>query len=150
MEKNVCGKQYLYKKHEVNISGTLAKAMNFYARHKLSYTKLFYDHCDGWYTAEYLERNPFSPFETFYDAKGLQIYPDISIDETAFNNFVWETRKIVPSKMIEALFYSGSKNESAYECGFITDMINNGLKDSVLINPRPFLVREENCRKNIS
>lgn len=115
----------------------------------LEWKKLFYDHCDGWYTAEYLERNPFSHFETFYDAKGLQIYPDISIDETAFNNFAWETRKIVPSKMIEALFYSGSKNESAYECGFITDMINNGLKDSVLINPRPFLVREENCRKYI-
>ena len=111
--------------------------------------KLFHDHCDGWYTAEYLERNLCSPFETFYDAKGLQLYPDISIDETAFNNFAWETRKIVPSKMIEALFYSGSKNESAYECGFITDMINNGLKDSVLINPRPFLVREENCRKYI-
>ena len=51
--------------------------------------------------------------------------------------------------MIEAQFYSGSKNESAYECGFITDMINNGLKDSVLINPSPFLVREANCRKYI-
>ena len=90
----------------------------------LEWKKLFHDHCDGWYTAEYLERNPFSPFETFYDAKGLQLYPDISIDETAFNNFAWETRKnqnltFDNERMVSAAPFPGDRGRGFYLCSGI-------------------------------
>ncbi len=134
--------EYPYSKEIVKVPGTLEKALKFYDKYKLSHRRLFYDYCDG---RELEDDKAFNPWITFNEKRGYKVKKGISVEETAFKEFAWQTIRIKPSDYIKALFYDGDNNESAFECGFLLKEIQASNERVLFANPSPFLIEKDNC-----
>ncbi len=130
--------EYSYTKKEVKTPSSLKEAMVFFSRHKISYDKLFEDYCDS----RGITEKAFNLWADYKYSKGIPVSLGVAIDETAFERYVWKLRKLSPSLVISALFYGGSKNESAFECGFLLEESKRVNKNLVVINPSPYMIEE--------
>ncbi len=138
-KKVFTNKVFDYKTQKVKITGNIKKTIDFFKKLRIAYERLFHMFCE---INEYVDDRKSMFSDIWYSRKrgsGIPVINGVLIDETAYEMYVWKLRDIPANVIIEALFFGN--NDSAFECGFLKEEINNYNSCSIAIfNPSPFLI----------
>lgn len=131
--------RFPYLRKEEAISGKLKTVMNQFSKWRYDRTLLFHSYCDLIGVTE----KSFTLWKDIKFGKGVPVVGGVAVDETLLEKYVWTIRKVPADQLISLLFYSGDKNLSAYESGFLVPIaLAKDPKKTYILNPSSYIVQD--------
>lgn len=131
--------RFPYLRKEEAVSGKLKNVMNQFSKWRYDHTLLFHSYCDLIGVTE----KSFTLWKDVKFGKGIPVIGGVAVDETLLEKYVWTIRKVPADQLISLLFYSGDKNLSAYESGFLVPIVlAKDPKGTYILNPSSYMVKD--------
>lgn len=132
-------KYFDYEPQRVKVTGNIKKTIDYFKNARIKKDRLFHMFCE---IKEYVDDRHSMFSDIWYSRKrgsGIPLINGVSIDETAYEMYVWKLRDVSADIIIKTVYFKN--NDSAFECGFMKFEIADYKSGSVvLFNPSPFLI----------